>query len=310
MNRKINNKSDKKKWFFYACLIFFPLLQFAIMYVGVNFNSFLMSFQKYDTETNSWVMIGFDNFRAVFYDLFKSPDKTLLMSILNAMQYYATSMLFVFPLQLLFAYYIFKKNVGWKLFRIVLFIPSIVSGVVLMILFQNYFDYFIPNILNKIFGSNIPPLASDPATRFKSIVIFNCFISFGMIVLIYTGAMTGIPESVIEAGQLDGVNSMQEFFYLILPQIFGTVSVFLVTGIAGIFTNQLHLYTVYGTSYPDSSVITIGYYIYMNVQKNGRQMAILPYYACLSLSLTLVVAPLILTLRSLFKKIDPMRGDL
>ena len=64
---KLNMSSGKwKKWLFYGCLIVLPLLQFAVMYVGVNFNSLIMAFRIYDFETDHWGWVGFQNFKDIF----------------------------------------------------------------------------------------------------------------------------------------------------------------------------------------------------------------------------------------------------
>ena len=128
--------------------------------------------------------------------------------------------------------------------------------------------------------------------------------SFGVSVLMYTGAMTAIPSSVFEAAQLDGINPLKEFVLIVLPQIIPTVSVFIVTGLASVFTNQLHLYSFYYNGAP-SEVQTIGYYLYKNIQ-TAKTYAEYPYTAALGLIITFIVAPLVLLMRWGLKKIDPM----
>ena len=67
----------------------------------------------------------------------------------------------------------------------------------------------------------------------------------------YSNSMSGISEEVIEAAKLDGATGIKKFFYVVFPQVFGTVSTFLIIGVAGIFTNQINLFSFYEASAPD-----------------------------------------------------------
>jgi ABC-type sugar transport system permease subunit len=76
----------------------------------------------------------------------------------------------------------------------------------------------------------------------------------------------------LEAAQLDGVGNMGELFFIVLPDIMGTISTFMVATIAGAFTNQANLYTFYGewiaTNMSDAN--TLGYYMFVIVQNGGK----------------------------------------
>lgn len=305
--KKSLKNGSYKKWVFYACLVALPLLQFCIMYVGVNMNSFLMAFKSYDAINDSWDFCGWANFKAVFYDVGRLP--ALNYAFKNSFVAWGVGLLISTPLGLLFAFYAYKKYWGWGFFRVVLFLPSIISGMVLTIMFRYYADTFLPGVINSVFGTNLYGFLSTPnkGQDFVAILMFNVFIGFGVSVLMYTGAMVSISQSVTEAACLDGVNAFQEFFYIVFPQIISTVGVFLVTGIAGIFTNQLNLYSIRHNEAPEH-LFTMGYYIYANIQKAGSSYAVYPYYACLSLLLTLIVAPIILVARYLINKYDPMKA--
>lgn len=303
MNEVIAKKKlkDWKGELFYWCLIALPLLQFLIMYVYVNFNSITMAFQTYDGITDKWSWVGFQQFEFVFRDIAKPG--VLQVAIKNSLVSWLLGYIGL-PFGLLFAYYIYKKFPGGCFFRVILFLPSILSMNILMIIFKFYANDFLPTIINSIFKTSLPGFLSDPNYQFPSIMIFNIFMGFGLSVLMYTGAMTTISQSVIEAGQLDGVNALQEFGLLVLPQIVGTVSVFIVTGIAGIFTNQMNLYSLYFEA-AEMHLYTVGYYLYRNVQQ-ASSYAEYPYYAALGLLITAVIAPIVFGVRALFKKLDPM----
>ena len=79
--------------------------------------------------------------------------------------------------------------------------------------------------------------------------------------LMYSGAMSGVSDSVIEAAKLDGITPIREFFYIIVPLIYPTLVTFLVVEVAGIFTNQMNLYNFYGLK-AEYSLYTFGYFLY------------------------------------------------
>lgn len=299
------SKGKWKKWLFYGCLIFLPLLQFAVMYVYVNFNSLIMAFRDYSIETNRWGWVGFENFKDLFYDIGRLP--TLRTGFLNSIIVWILGLVITLPLGIIFAFFVYKKYFGYKAFRVLLFIPSIISASVLMIIFKYYADTFLPAVVNKLFNTDYVGFLSDKTKQFPAIVIYNIFIGFGVSVLMYTGSMNNISESVIEAGQLDGVNTIQELIFIVLPQILGTVSVFVITGVSGIFVNQLNLFSIYHV-HADADLYTIGYFLYRNIYLAGESYAAYPYNAALGVLVTLIVAPIILGLKIFFKKVDPMEN--
>lgn len=302
---KAVRRRNVTKWLFYGCLIILPLIQFCIMYVGVNINSLFMAFKSYDSEAG-WQWIGFGNFKSVFYDINRRLPE-LTYSFKNSIICWLISLLVTLPLGLLFAFYVYKKYWGSKFFRVILFLPSIISGAVLAAMYKYYADTFMPGVINTIFGTNLKGFLSVEGVDFWAIVFFNIFIGFGPSVLMYTGAMVNIPKEVGEAARLDGANAFVEFVKIVLPQIFGTVSVFIITGVAAIFVNQMNLYSIYFNE-ADTHLFTMGYYTYMKIQKAGTSYGIYPYFATLSLLLTSIIAPLILFLNWFFKKIDPMKS--
>ncbi|MBO5481498.1 MAG: sugar ABC transporter permease [Clostridia bacterium] len=298
-------KKKKGNWrntLFFWCLIGPALLQFVVMYLFVNFNSLIMSVRAYDIESNTWYFYGFKNFESLFYDFSHLPE--LRYGIQNSFIAWSVSLVITLPLGLLFAYYIAKKFFGAGVFRVLLFLPQIISANILVIIFKYYADAFLPTVINDLFGTKLFGFLSQKDSQFPAILIFNIYIGFGTSVLMYTGAMNGISKSVLEAAELDGTNTLQEFILIVLPQIIGTVSVFVITGVTALFTNQLNLYSIYHKN-ADSHLYTVGYYMYREIQ-SASSYASYPKMAALGIMITLVVAPLIICMRRLSKKLNPL----
>ena len=77
---KIRRKGDKSELIFYCLLVALPLLQICIFYFYVNFNSILMSFQKYSKVTDTFTFDFGVNFSEIWYDLTK---QTILLDALK-----------------------------------------------------------------------------------------------------------------------------------------------------------------------------------------------------------------------------------
>ena len=121
--------------------------------------------------------------------------------------------------------------------------------------------------------------------------------------LLYLGAMKKIPNEVLEAAHMDGASPLREFVSIVLPQIFSTISVFLISAISAIFTNQINLFSFFYYS-ADQQYYTVGYYLYRSVALS--QESEYPYLACIGMVITSLIAPIAIILRKVFAKVDPM----
>lgn len=297
-----NNLSVRKKkdLIFYIVTLAFPITQFVIFYIGVNFNSILLSFQKYDETTSTFFGFTFDNFTAFFNEL--STKSVFDYVFKNSLIAYLAGLIFGTGFSLIFSYYIFKKYPMHGIMKVVLFIPSVISGVVLVTVFSQFVNNVIPEMWQTLTGSEIEGLINNRETRFGTVLFYCVWISFGGSILLYVGAMNNISDSVIEAGKLDGANMVQEMVYLIIPLIYPTFVTFMVVAVGGIFTNQLALYSFFAGS-AENEVQTFGYYLYVRTITADR--VDYPRLAAIGLLMTLIMAPLTLLVKWLLEKFGP-----
>lgn len=286
---------------FYSLLLVFPLAQFAIFYVGVNFNSLFLAFKSIDFAGNvTWTTA---NFTRIWQEL--TTSNFLFLALRNSLIIYGLSTIVGTFLAILFSYFIYKKHFMSGLFKVILFIPSILPEILLAIIFKFFANEAIPGYISQWFGTTIQPLLINSSTRFWVVAFYNVWISFGPQVLVYSGAMEKVSPSVIEAGKIDGVGPNRELWSLVFPEILPTVSAFLIAGAAGIFTSQAHLYSFYGTgggiSYND---YTLGYYLFYLINKADFGTTEYPYAAALGLVLTAVALPLTFGLRKILDKVE------
>ena len=293
---------SNKKLIFYCLFMAYPVLQFVIFYIFVNFNSILLSFKKidiYDYNRFEWTLENFTQW-------FKDP--TMFDQIINAagvsLKVYLISLVVGVPLGLFFSYYIFKKMPASGFFRVMLFLPSILSSIVLVSIYMSFMNNVFADILKKLFNMNRKIDFFSIDRRFATVMFYNIFISFATSVLMYSNKMSSISTEVIESAHLDGANGIKEFWYIVLPMSFSTVSVFLLTGVAGIFTNQIDNFIFFGTT-PNNETMTLGYLLYVKTYTAKQNMSEYPVIASLGLMITAVAVPLTFFVKYLLDKYGP-----
>ena len=313
MNENINRTERKtmskktKRLLFYIAVVTLPLTQFFIFYVVVNFNSIIMSFQKYGYAQNGEV--GFSKTFAAFSN-YKVAFKTLsenLFMVGNSLKMIACDLFIGLPLALVFSYYIYKKFFLSKLFKVMLFMPQIISSIIFVMLFT----YISKNVYMEVFHVKVGLLSPTSPTSVKmaTILFYNVWISFGVNVIMFTGSMSSRDESVVEAAHLDGANLIQEFYYVTLPMIWSTFSTFVVISLTGLFTHQLSLFAFFSDGAGDLS--SFGYFLYISSLKNifveepAVRTLTYPQLSALGIILTIITLPIVLGTRKLMSKFGP-----
>jgi ABC-type sugar transport system permease subunit len=148
------------------------------------------------------------------------------------------------------------------------------------------FGWTVPNLLTQLSDSFFP-----------TIVFYNVWICFGAQLLIYTGAMDQISPEIIEAGQVDGVTPVREFFSIVLPMILPAVSTFIIANVATLFTNQANLFGFFGGKV-ETPHYTVGYYLFSLVGEMAAPNNF-PYASLLGVLCTFIAFPLTVLARRL-----------
>lgn len=296
-------KRRRHERIFYWSILAIPVLQFCIFYIGVNFNSILLAFQNITMDASgdgyiySWV--GFTNFKETLDLMFNSYE--LRSGFTNSIIAYVVGLIFGTIPALLFSFYIYKKYPLGEAFKVILFIPSLISSVAIVIMFKYFVENAYPAIMETLFNVQVEGLLADPKTTFVTVLFYGIWIGFGGGVLMYLGAMNSISDSVVEASIMDGITPAKEFWHITIPLIYPTIVTFLVTGIATIFTNQMNLYTFFRDG-ASKGHYTYGYYMFLHTQAGMTEY---PHIAAMGLIITFIIAPVTLLARHLLIKFGP-----
>lgn len=308
MSKALNNERKlniDRSFVFYIAMLAFPIIQFCVFYIGVNFNSILMCFQNFDPKTGEVVGYTTDNIvkavKLFFTNVEGLPDKLSFSIVMSVIVVGITT-----PLCLLFSFYIAKKHFGSSMFRVFLFLPSILSSLVLVTIYQFFVERGVPDLAFTWWGKEIEGIMQNKDTRFFGLVFFNVWFAFGGNMLIYSNAISGISPEIVESANLDGATGIKEFIYISFPMIWNTFSTFMVVSITGIFTNQFNLFSFYQSWAPEE-LQTLGYYLYKETQLNTISNAKISFshLSSLGIIITCFTLPLAIITRKIMAKVGP-----
>lgn len=284
-------KNEIRKHIFCYSLLIIPLVHFFIFWVLVNVRSLILPFQH--EVTGSFTMVNFSQ----IFDMFKAGGE-LVIALKNTVLYYVQHMATAFMIAPLFAYFLFKKILGYRIFNLVFMIPMMVSSIIMITIYKNMvsIDGPLAFLIDKLFGAEFPPLLYDDKTATGTIIGYCIWTGFGMNLILFSGAMAKIPPEIIESVQLDGITFFREFISIELPMIWPTLSITLLLSVNTIFssTGPIIYFTqgMYNT-------YTINYWFYANVIVLGNYEKA----AALGMCLTIAGAPLAVIVAIVRKKL-------
>lgn len=171
------------------------------------------------------------------------------------------------PLQifiaLFFAEILHGKLPGRGFFRGVYFLPVVVSGVVVTLLFQQLFAFetgYINNVLLALGGQQVPWLVS-PAWAMPSIALMATWKNVGLYILLFLAGLQNIPASMYEAARVEGASAWQRWWYITLPMLNPMVVTVVVLSTIGGFSLFIEPYVLTGGG-PLGSTMSALLYIY------------------------------------------------
>lgn len=295
------NSRKREERIFLTVILAWPVLHFIVFYIIMNLNSIILAFQSYDADMNV-TFAGLENFRNVIHDLQGKPQ--LKIATINSLIMFVTSLVIGLPLTLIFSYFIYKKVRGYRTFQFVLFLPSIFSGLVLSLVFKIFVEGPLPALLRAMGIQNVPNFLIDTKWAFPTVLFYSIFTGFATGMILYSNAMSRIPDELIEYGRLEGIGMFREMWNIVIPLIWPTLTTMMVTGVAGIFANGGPIYMMYGDQAPDY-LYNLGYYLFIQVISRNSTMASYPYAAAAGLLMTACAAPLTLLVKHLMETYGP-----
>ena len=226
------------------------------------FQTVYLSFFDYSSSIYSPSVIGLDN----YIKLFQSPIFYKVMWNTFLYLFIAVPILAIFPLFV--AILINQKIRGVTLYKILIYLPVIVSIVVAAIAFKwLYADQGILNYIVTKLGFEPIGWLTDPKWALLSVVIVTIWKGIGYYMIIYLASLMSVPQELYEACDIDGASFLRKHLTVTIPHIMPTIA--LVTTISAISAMkvfaEIYVMTKGG---PLNSSKTIVYYIYERAFEN------------------------------------------
>ena len=234
-----------------------PYVIFFLLFVAYPLIfSIILMFHRWNVVTPmEW--IGSRNFERLFRDplFYKSVGNTLRFLLIQI------------PLQIVvalsFALLLNSRLRFRSLFRTLYFLPVVVSGVVVTILWQQLYS-FDSGLLNKLLtalGFPRIPWLVDPDVAMPSVALMSTWKNVGIYIVFFLVGLQNIPKELYESASIDGATPIRQFFRITLPMLNPTVVVVLVLSTIGGFSLFIEPYVLTGGG-PMQSTLSTVLYIY------------------------------------------------
>lgn len=248
--------------------VFIGMLPALAIYIGIALvpigMSFYYSFFNWD-GLSPMKFTGLDNFVSTLKDtIFWSGVKNNLIMM-------ATGLLGQLPLGLFFALVLNRRLKGIKTYRSVLFLPVVISAVIVSIIWGMVFkiESGLLNGLLQIMGLGAwqQDWLGNPKLGMLSVSVAYIWQNYGFYMVIFLAALQNISEEIKEAAIMDGATGLKHFWYVTLPMLKETIWVTLIFAISNSFRvfDLIYVMTAGGPAH-NTEVMTI--YMYNNAFQN------------------------------------------
>ena len=266
-----NRRKREKNLFILACLS--PaLILFLTFLIYPTIEVFRMSLFRWGGFSNNKQFVGLDNFKILWQDenFFRTIQNTILLIVVVT--------LFTIVLAVLFASILSTEKIrGNNFFRIIFYIPNILSIVVIAGIFSAIYDPKA-GLLNAILPEAWERLwLGDQSIVIYSLAFALIWQAIGYYMVMYMAGMANIPASLYEAADLDGAGKIGKFFNVTLPLIWNSIRTTLTFFIISTINLSFLLVQILTDGGPDGSTEVFLSYMFKQAYTNssyGYGMAI------------------------------------
>lgn len=269
MNRK---KQDQR----FVFLALFPAVVLILIFmVYPTLNVFYISLFRWGGFSREKAFIGFQNFVTLMSDMrfLKSFQNTILLIVVVT--------IVTLALALIYASLLVREKVkGQNFYRIVFYIPNILSVTVISAIFSALYNpsQGIITSISRLFnaGESVQFLG-DPKIVIYSIAIAMIWQAIGYYMVMYMAAMSSIPVHLYEQAELEGASKLYQFFNITIPLIWDNIRTTLTFFIVSTINLSFLITNIMTQGGPDGASQTFLGYLYNQAYYNssyGYGMAI------------------------------------
>lgn len=253
------------------------VILFTIFMIIPTVNVFRMSLYKWGGFSNNKTFVGLTNFIKLFADenFFRSFQNSILLIVVVTV----VTMI----LALVFAAILTRKKVaGQNFFRVIFYIPNILSIIVIAAIFSAIYDPangLLNNIIGMFRGEDAKLILwlGDQKLVIYSIAIAMIWQAVGYYMVMYMASMASVPESLYESAGLEGAGGVVQFFQITLPLIWTNIRTTLTFFIISTINLSFLLVKALTNGGPDGATEVFLSYMYRQAYTNssyGYGMAI------------------------------------
>ena len=266
-----NRRKRERNLFILVCLLPALFLFFTFM-IYPTIEVFRMSLFRWGGFSNNKEFVGLDNFKILWMDenFFRTMQNTILLIVVVT--------IFTVVLAVVFAAILSTEKIrGNNLFRIIFYIPNILSIVVIAGILSAVYDpkagllnAILPEAWNRLW-------LGDQSIVIYSLAFALIWQAIGYYMVMYMAGMANIPASLYEAADLDGAGKIGKFFNVTLPLIWNSIRTTLTFFIISTINLSFLLVQILTDGGPDGSTEVFLSYMFKQAYTNssyGYGMAI------------------------------------
>lgn len=213
-------KSKGRSRFIFLCVAPAVIL-FTVFMVVPTLNVFRMSLFERGAYSPTETFVGLNNFEVLFQDakFIRSMQNTILLIVV------VTIITFFFALT--FAAILTREKIkGQGFFRVIFYIPNILSIVVISGIFSAIYkpeNGMLNTLLSFFAGETVQVLWKDAKLVMVSIIIAMVWQAIGYYMVMYMASMSAVSLSLYESASLDGAGRITQFFQITIPLIWTNI---------------------------------------------------------------------------------------
>ncbi len=250
-----------KKYIPYLFLLPAMVLLFVFFFIPF-IQTFFISMKDYSSDIYTPIFVGLINYKVLLH------SKEFYTSLLNTFLFLFMTVPFLTIFPLIVAIFINQKLKGINIYKVLIYLPVVVSIVAVAIAFkwlyaqEGILNYFLNLINLKSIG-----WLTDTSFSMLSVALVTIYKGIGYYMMIYLSSLMGVPKDLYEAADVDGADILTKHMTVSIPHIMPTIAlVVTVSSISALKVfAEIYVMTKGG---PLNSTKTIVYYIYERAFEN------------------------------------------
>ena len=257
-------KSNKRRSAFLITCVAPAVILFTIFMIVPTVNVFRMSLYERSAFSAKETFVGLKNFTTLLNDtaFIRSMQNTLLLIVVVTV--------ITMALALIFAGILTREKIkGQNFFRVVFYVPNILSVVVISGIFSAVYQTengMLNSIIESFVNLEQHILWKGEKMVMVSIVIAMVWQAIGYYMVMYMASMSAVPQSLYESSSLDGAGRVTQFFQITIPLIWTNIRTLTFFIISTINMAFLFVKAMTGGGPNGASEVVLGY---MYSQKNN-----------------------------------------